>query len=1804
MQLHEIVRINETGLVANAVSFELMDDPDKNLRLCQGFVFNYDADPKQIKTSTIGVLDALRRSFHSPSEPNVHLMVQDYGKGKSHFALAIANFFQKPYDSAEVQGVLRQVEYATNQGSVLEGLRSHKKRGRHLVICLSGDKPIDLRKHFLQTLSKLLEQEGITDAIAQHICQRPLRFLERLNSEQRAIAEQYLEHLGNPEGDVAALMQLLKDDNYQIVSRVKDIFYALYDDYPGWDTDVDVEKILTDLVTHLCTGAEARYQGILILFDELYNYLQLWSSDPVHAGSTTLQNITNICARFTGKVALIGFAQRKLSRVIPAKNAEDFKRLVTRLELLPSTYEPAASLELVLDGLLSQQDQTAAWQAFRSRWNDTLRATSSNAFENRTANYYRSHNWSLQHYCDRIGVGCFPLHPLTSYLLCNLDFTQGRTAIQFVQDEVKRFIDEQPVEQDGVLNYIYPVALVDAFEGNFSNPQVNPAYPRLFSDYSYAANKVKTSADADPNELIVLKALFIFHASGTKLAKLDRERHEDTLMLLSGLSIAKVKTVLDKLLNTRDVIHHNPATNTYQFYSGGIAPDTLRQRILEETANQPASLARLETYCRVNLDHYVSPYTVPAQFIEENRLRFEDWRFQNKVFTAAKFRKDLFSDQTLRSIDGAGVVAYVISETSEEVSALRNEIESLLATSPLKGQIVVAIAVQPASKLTRLLLELDHAERKPVQEFGAALTQLRDQYKKQVNDGMAELLKSCIYFCHIQAKVPTGDRTEPAKIASVILSDRFPYIPPIEKLDRLTLKSQTGSEVIGYVAKRLLEDDLRPAAFPKKNYATTIDPVFMTAWGLLQKTDQKYTVATPTQSRVLKAWNEISEMITLGDQSEKVIEISKIWQKLSNPPYGYNEYTFTMLFVGWLAYHRAELWLKGSFGIPQGKLSLSVREEPIAAWANTDILTNPKKFVNEWISKGQSPKLIRRKPTKEPQVPSLVDYDQAKQFIQQIEQFLVSGNHNTVKIDQYQQKRALLITSCDRLDKLLEPITQAEDQLKTSLAEQPKVEPFTRLWRDLQHPLSTIVDQSQSVSPTALQQKRREQALQAIIERIGQIVEIESERHQHLSTEADCGTYKAEIQQLISQVEQLADLPPRHISALQTALQAANIKQNNIVEQRRVQNCLTQIQGLHSNLSNNATQAEYRQVQAEIERLVEKVPAAKNIDAYQAVINGLSEKQDALILKISQWEDQFALARSKDQAMQLKDRVVQQKNRFTDTASQHRLEELCHNLNKIIIDGEKDEEDEKKLQNILTDAERKLQDAKTLKNLSDAFQAYQNLTQLTLPILVNTAVQTEKQRQLDALKHDGYKVIIDKITPIIEACDRKFNQKQEYDQLKPLLQKSQNLVADHKEFAEIRNKLEEAENRIETQYQDLQKRLQDARIIQSIRQQTLTKANTICLCEDSIKNIEALRHNLRDPVAFAPEIAQFVMRFKEKIGDYCRSLQNLSDRLSTIDNSSQLNDLRTDYARLDLVFKDSSEYPTYRQLQEKIRLTEADLTRIQQLEILPQQSQSLASCDKALEQIGDEQVKLHDLERFQPKLLMFETALRSKKQGYRDQFDQLQHRIISLENLKEAAKLQREVTEKSACYRNSPQQEPYEAIALEIGLLVSLFQIANNQKTDTAQACQDEIDRLHQWRDATESVTPTIQNKLEQLIGKLEQTRQAHQAKRQRIATSWLRGLEEQETSLKQLTEPAQKLEAASQLLKLIRKQRNSHEETLELSQKQILERIIQSCSEIQRQTAESQIITLFQELTREQKIDLHQKLAHYLATTTEELHG
>ncbi|WP_313657661.1 hypothetical protein, partial [Planktothrix agardhii] len=517
MQLHQIVRINESGIVANAVNFGMMADADKNLQLCRGFVFNYNQGHP--KSSTLGVLDAIQKSYQSVNQANIHLFVQDYGKGKSHFALVAANYFKQLLDSPEVEGILDQIKIASehNQG-IVQDLKTYKRRNpKHLVICINGgSSELDLRKIFLRALRQTLETEGITDSLAPQICQKPLEYLTQLTDTQKERANQYLENNGHKFGDLDSIIKELNQDDYRVVSTVKSISSELNDGFPiDFETDLSVDRILEELITELCSGADAKYSGILILFDELNNYLQAWSTDPYNSGGLTLQNITDACENYKSKIALVCFTQIRPLKSVPNQSAEDYKKLASRLEISESTYEPVSSLELVIKGLLDQQVNSNLWKQFFQTWNNTLLGDSRKAHETRI-NIYRERGWKLQDFQTNLTVGCFPLHPLNSYLLCNLDFTQGRTAIQYIKENVKQFINSQPVEKNGKLNYIPAISLIGFFE--------QLEFSRHYSEYQKAYDTIASSATEA--EKAVLKGLFLFYVSQNKLNKSESEKHD------------------------------------------------------------------------------------------------------------------------------------------------------------------------------------------------------------------------------------------------------------------------------------------------------------------------------------------------------------------------------------------------------------------------------------------------------------------------------------------------------------------------------------------------------------------------------------------------------------------------------------------------------------------------------------------------------------------------------------------------------------------------------------------------------------------------------------------------------------------------------------------------------------------------------------------------------------------------------------------------------------------------------------------------------------------------------------------------------------------------------------------------------------------------------------------------------------------------------------------------------------------------------------------------------------------------------
>ncbi|MBF2075132.1 MAG: hypothetical protein IGS50_15425 [Synechococcales cyanobacterium C42_A2020_086] len=1795
MQIRDLVTINHNGLVADAVNLNMMADPDKNLRLCQGFVFNYDGD--RPKSSTLGVVDAVRLSFHSANHDNIHLMVQDFGKGKSHFALTLANFFKQPADSPEVAGILAQMGYAVSGRSqaVVETLKAFKERSKpYLVVCISGETAADLGKLLLQGLQSALAEHGIQDTLAQRFTERPLRFLQNLSAEQRSRAEAFLAEQDPPYG-LDDLIELLQEGQYELIPTVRELSQEFYGDPLDFQQNLDIEAILKDTIDQLCTGPDSRFSGLLILFDELNAYLRKWLQNPNAAGGWVLQNLTNACANHKGRLAMLCLAQVRpsIDRDVSAFDRKRYERFTTRIELATSTYEPQSSLELVMDNLLNQSNANT-WQDFRQQWGKDLLSESRRAYD-KYITAYSNRNWPYDDFHKHLGLGCYPLHPLTAYLLCNLEFTQGRTAIQFIKEDVAKFIETSPVETEGYLNYVRPVQLLDAFVSNFSQKQ-------SYADYKKAYDAI--AASATPDEVTVLRAIALYYLSEQKLKKGEREPHEELLAMMTGFSVPKTSALLKKLVNTYQVIYHNPGNQTYRFYSGFSIND-LRRKIEEEIENTPPDFGDLIAHARKNLGQYRDDVVVYAnQFVNKHSLNRDEWQFSCNVFSVDTLQRSLSSDRIIAGLSARGLIAYFLGETDRDLETLRNQAKAELDKAPqtVRDRIILAIPGRATRDLARQLQMREALNNKSVaekQEFGPAVAELTKQLDQYIDTALKEIFSSCTYICQVMDKVPLAEQNKLETVVCAMLDHLYSFVPPVESNDKLRSNSTTGSTVVSYASRQLLAHDLKKP-FPNKGYETLIDAVFVRRWGLL-KSGTPYTVQVPTNPNIREAWDRISEMAELGDREQISIEIAEIWKRLRDAPFGHNELTFTMLFAAWLAHHCAEVELSGSFGIPKRRNEqVSVKTAPIHEWVHTNILEKPKEFIQEWVIKGRN-KLVRRRPF-DLSVPDTLDYDEASTLLQQIAAQLESQRLDPAKSRVLAQKRQQIQAGMNAIDQWFAPTQRAIALLQPPTQNPPPLEALAKLYGPLEiappSPDSSSPGVTQ-VHPSESQLAEWQNAIQGLRTRLEVQVEAATTQIQTLSTLEEAYRHQSDVERYIHALAEISELPSRFCDSLRTALQQVEQRIRELQETEQVQQRLEQIRQLYDTLTPGSPQSAYRRIQSEIQDIAAQCPAVQEMPDYQTILSGIEEKRESLIRRIAQWEGRFLPTLSKAEALQLNQEILQELSRFDEETSQQQLRNLIDRIQAKILDDESVEDEEKALKAAIQTAQQAKQSATERKSLGDAMQAYDDLMRLSLPP-TNRIDPSPYQQQLDTLRAESKRAIAQKFEQLFQACDRELKKAEEYSKLKGYVQNAQALIAERPDFAELQERLNLAGQSLERQFAEWRKRAEDQQTLREIQQIKLSNVHTVLQCDQALAELTNHQGRLHSPEQFADVIQQLVQGLQAKRAELVAKLEAIAHKIETLTDRTTLNQVRQAIAKLEFVFKDSSDFSRYEQLAARLWEVGAAVEQVAQLEDAYRKVSSIAECEEAIARLAQEREKLSSDNPLLPRIHQLEQSILAARQSFIETLQNWPTQLEQASTLKDICDIQKQLLAKAAQYEDSEYKQHYDSLRQDVEQLTALYQILDIQQNDSLENCQAELERLQKWKAAQINLSPLVEKHYVASYETLDQTQQSIQQRHQQAANDWLAEMSSRTEHLKQLPPGEPSLTLANELLSEIRRNRSQHEAFLTADQQTTLRHILETCQAVQNQDRASKILSLFQELPRDQRHRIYQRLADYLEGTTE----
>ncbi|MDA0244963.1 MAG: hypothetical protein OT477_16220 [Chloroflexi bacterium] len=914
------------GAFRNDVQLGHFDDPQLNLGLVNSYLFS-SALPsgsslaQTTGVSPVGVLEALVQSFVSTlkADKNRFSVIATYGHGKSHLALALANYFSHGAQSAEVTTLLNKLGNALGDPAKMARYRDFKKsHGEFLVVRLRGDVSNNLHDQFLLGLEKAMgEHEATRHAKLPFWFVEVERILEGWNTADQEKATRFLD---THSLDLPVLRQRLaaREDVHDLCVH---LIHHVSNIRPNLGGGASLGQAVRWVTDQFC-GIGKPLGGLLILFDEFSLYVQKYAQ---RNAAGELQDLLNGVSDREGTATFLAFSQTNVMEMADSLyltghySQQGLKRELTRINHTMTLF---SIMESVIGAYLKQN--TAVWANFLrgARNSGPFVRASGIAWDSfKKKRYEELLRWTYDQFHEQVAKGCFPLHPITTYLLCNLelqanDATTTRTVLGFVREEVMGKADE-PAAQDNQPNWVLPIRLVGYFGRRLSGP--------VYTQYEAAQRLI--GSDAPAYEHALLQALLLQTLANITLR---REGQIDFLATAAGVEEKTAKAVL-RTLSDNSALRYDPTYHTYTFWSALNQPEQLKESIHKKLESFKWSMAEQEQFNQTV--KMVLGASFGSKAIEVNWGHSADWAAKEAIITPPLLADWLKNQQlayryAYRGLEDAprSLLVWILPTQDGEIATLRETVtetfRTALAAYGAHAPVVVGILPQQshghlleAYRQYWALENLGQTEREKVgkEMYTAELNKAKLNLLKAAQElqGHAHAQKNRHAFVVPDVYVDVLRRKEAWEVTALfkeLYQRAFAYAPPeffqqypLISRGRNALKIATQTAA-GYLLQNAANALQTVAQEKSTKPLDDLCTMLIRKWELLRP---NYTVRDEPGSRAIReTWQYIDQQFA-PDKGEVVLR--NVLIPLLNPPYGYDYNTALLLFAAWFGHHRLDI---------------------------------------------------------------------------------------------------------------------------------------------------------------------------------------------------------------------------------------------------------------------------------------------------------------------------------------------------------------------------------------------------------------------------------------------------------------------------------------------------------------------------------------------------------------------------------------------------------------------------------------------------------------------------------------------------------------------------------------------------------------------------------------------------------------------------------------------------------------------------------------------------------------------------------
>ncbi|MBW3127296.1 hypothetical protein [Hymenobacter profundi] len=944
--IREITTQNAQAAFVSDVALDWYPNHPNNANLAASYSWTRQQIGEELPS--LAALNRLREGFESDEIAklgNRHLWEAIYGHGKSHLALALANFFGKPADSPEVQKVLAAIKHAEGD---YEGLKNFKaSRQPYLVLRLFGNKPYTLAQGVMRGLEKAFEENPATKGTELGLWFKPaeegLAALAN-NPDQVAKANKFLKTL-TPALTLQDLHEDLSTRRGQYREQLSQMVHHVTGFPPAFGDVLGPKQVVESVVDQFC-GEGKPFAGLLVLFDEFGRYIDDYAREyDLLSKNQPLQNLLEGIASRQSRAAIVAFTQANpegIARRVMGANAARLEEVNKELTRFPDPQRKAlvSPLEAVLGDFLKQTETN--WNALLDA-NPAAEAGLDAAIDMTKVLFpARYASWKSSQVQHQLGYECYPLHPLTTALLCTLGIREtvsARPSLGFVQESYRRFADYSALAPDGTLQFISATQLVAYFKESLAKKD---------EDWNRYLNAIRLAdtdlprlgkQDAANIKADVLAAIFIRETANLTIGAGITD-FEGIIAALCGHPRADVGKALRELA-ADGRIEHDPAGKKYMFYNLGQDSMKAKRALAQETDQLLADPFDLAKALRKQLP--------TLDYAEEVSLgNAIDWAAPVHIVPCALWSRD-YLRQLLRRYQlnaertwldtgvRRGYAIRPVGHTEEDVAWLRTNaptdfevvIQELDAAYPPPA--VLVLPQEPHAGLLRALAQqqvlqdwgpqtradfgdkaIEQIQTQIAEQRQVEISKLRDEEKK-----VADYRVPTVYAPMVNAEFATVPKPSLRALLKACYTPaygwRAPYLDDAMSSTSYRKGVWTACDYLRRDKFIDWEDNTRGSGgAPARKVYEKILCDSTTTWAVV---DKGLRVVDPRLDVVQRGWKVLEEAVPAGTRPDDRVSLREPLLKLLNAPYGYDYYALGLLFCAWAGRHRRTLsFYQGSTG--------------------------------------------------------------------------------------------------------------------------------------------------------------------------------------------------------------------------------------------------------------------------------------------------------------------------------------------------------------------------------------------------------------------------------------------------------------------------------------------------------------------------------------------------------------------------------------------------------------------------------------------------------------------------------------------------------------------------------------------------------------------------------------------------------------------------------------------------------------------------------------------------------------------------